>query len=88
MQSGIKRKTFNVGPCPVELRASLSTKKNGQRTITGLASDSLNRLVIASTLDGTISVRLEFLEKPRLIADIIALEISSSTFIQQSWSIR
>ncbi|KAF7967205.1 hypothetical protein HWV62_35121 [Athelia sp. TMB] len=55
MQSGIKRKSFTLGPCPSELRASSSMKKNGQRSVTGIASDALNRLVIASTLDGTIN---------------------------------
>jgi U3 small nucleolar RNA-associated protein 21 len=61
MQSGIQRKSFNVGPCPPEVidrfRPS-ATKKSSQRCITGVACDSLNRVVIASTLDGTINVRL------------------------------
>jgi len=59
MQSGIKRKSFDVGPCPPEVTNSLrssSKKKGGERCITGLASDALNRLVIASTLDGTVNV--------------------------------
>lgn len=59
MQSGIKRKSFDVGPCPPELahRFRHSGKKGGGRCVTGLASDALNRSVIASTLDGTINVR-------------------------------
>jgi len=58
MQSGIKRKTFTVGPCPPEAASKFQTSgtKQRQRCITGLATDSLNRAVIASTLDGTINV--------------------------------
>lgn len=58
MQSGIKRKTFDVGPSPIETanRIPGGTKKRTERAITGLASDSLNRVVIASTLDGTLNV--------------------------------
>jgi U3 small nucleolar RNA-associated protein 21 len=58
MQSGIRRKTFNLGVCPAEvehLSTNMSTK-GGQRVVTGLASDALNRVVVASTLDGTINV--------------------------------
>ncbi|KAF8236226.1 Utp21-domain-containing protein [Tricholoma matsutake] len=57
MQSGIKRKTFSVGLPPPEAASrfqTLGTKKR-ERCITGLATDSLNRVVIASTLDGTIN---------------------------------
>ena len=62
MQSGIKRKTFSVGLCPPEAasRFQTSTAKQRQRCITGLATDSLNRVVIASTLDGTINVVIYF----------------------------
>jgi hypothetical protein len=58
MQSGIKRKGFNVGPCPPEVasRSQSSGSKKRERCITGLATDSLNRTVVASTLDGTINV--------------------------------
>ncbi|KAG6908774.1 hypothetical protein DXG01_003386 [Tephrocybe rancida] len=54
MQSGIRRKTFDVGPCPTEVKQRLSGTKK-ERCITGLATDALNRTVIASTLDGTIN---------------------------------
>ncbi|RDB22141.1 U3 small nucleolar RNA-associated protein 21 [Hypsizygus marmoreus] len=56
MQSGIKRKSFSVGPCPPEAahRFRSGTKKK-ERCVTGLATDALNRTVIASTLDGTIN---------------------------------
>ena len=54
MQSGIKRKSFDVGPCPPEAQRFGGTKK--ERCITGLATDPLNRTVMASTLDGTINV--------------------------------
>ena len=61
MQSGLKRKTFKVGPCPqavIEPLNVTSKPKASERCITGLATDALNRLVIASTLDGTINVSL------------------------------
>lgn len=61
IQSGLKRKTFKVGPCPQGVIGSLdvtSKPKASERCITGLATDALNRLVIASTLDGTINVSL------------------------------
>lgn len=61
MQSGMKRKSFDIGPCPAEAAGRfrpVRTAKAGERCVTGLASDSLNRVVIASTLDGTINVSL------------------------------
>jgi len=61
MQSGIRRKSYTLGPCPPEVSARFysGTAKRSERTITGLATDTLNRVVIASTLDGTINVRLD-----------------------------
>ena len=61
MQSGLKRKKFDVGPCPpgVSSRFNIRATSKGKaeyRSVTGLATDGLNRLVIASTLDGTINV--------------------------------
>ncbi|KAF9053907.1 Utp21-domain-containing protein [Hymenopellis radicata] len=58
LQSGMKRKTFDVGACPPEVvgRFGATGKSGGKiRSITGLASDALNRTVIASTLDGTVN---------------------------------
>ncbi|KAI6109594.1 Utp21 specific WD40 associated putative domain-containing protein [Pisolithus sp. B1] len=55
MQSGIKRKAFKLGPCPPELPGAKVETKKGDRAITGLATDALNRVVIASTQDGTIN---------------------------------
>ncbi|KAF5373929.1 hypothetical protein D9758_000754 [Tetrapyrgos nigripes] len=57
MQSGIKRRSFDVGPCPHEVTNQFRTsdKTSKGRSVTGLATDSLNRTVIASTLDGTIN---------------------------------
>ncbi|PPQ63266.1 hypothetical protein CVT24_006791 [Panaeolus cyanescens] len=57
MQSGIKRKSFTLGSCPQEVVARFyaGTAKRSDRAISGIATDSLNRLVIASTLDGTIN---------------------------------
>ncbi|KAG6885879.1 hypothetical protein C0993_008398 [Termitomyces sp. T159_Od127] len=51
MQSGIRRKSFDVGSCPPEAKHRLTKA----RCITGLVTDALNRTVIASTLDGTIN---------------------------------
>ena len=59
MQSGILRRTFDVGPCPADAPnrpQPPDSKKKEQRCITGLASDALDRILVASTLDGTINV--------------------------------
>lgn len=60
MQSGMQRKTFDVGPCPPDaasrFRPQSGKKKAEERCVTGLATDALNRVVIASTLDGTLNV--------------------------------
>ncbi|KAF9265570.1 Utp21-domain-containing protein [Marasmius fiardii PR-910] len=50
MQSGICRRTFEIGPPPPK-----ANMKARERSVTGLASDALNRVVIASTLDGTVT---------------------------------
>ncbi|KAI0372915.1 Utp21-domain-containing protein [Pilatotrama ljubarskyi] len=59
MQSGILRRTFDVGPCPSNVpsrfRPTANGKKKQERCITGLASDALDRVLVASTLDGTIN---------------------------------
>ncbi|KAI0054018.1 Utp21-domain-containing protein [Auriscalpium vulgare] len=59
MQSGILRKTFKIGPCPpdvaMKFRPPPGKKRGEERSVTGLATDALNRVVIASTLDGTIN---------------------------------
>jgi U3 small nucleolar RNA-associated protein 21 len=60
MQSGIIRRSFVLGPHPEASGKSHPTagskKKKEQRSVTGLATDPLNRIAIASTLDGTINV--------------------------------
>lgn len=57
MQSGILRKTFHIGHRPAEVAQRYKgSNTNTERAITGIATDSLNRLVIASTFDGTINV--------------------------------
>ncbi|KAF8831110.1 hypothetical protein HHX47_DHR1000096 [Lentinula edodes] len=57
MQSGIRRRTFRVGACPPEVAGRFQTTEKGtkERSVTGLATDSLNTVVIASTLDGTVN---------------------------------
>ncbi|KZT33578.1 WD40 repeat-like protein [Sistotremastrum suecicum HHB10207 ss-3] len=54
MQSGIKRKTFKLPPVPAEVSNVFKAKKS-ERTVTGLATDALNRIVVVATLDGTIN---------------------------------
>lgn len=55
MQSGIRRKTFNIGPVPIEVDWKWKEKGRG-RGISGLATDSLNKWLIAGTIDGTLNV--------------------------------
>ena len=55
MQSGIRRKSYTVGPQPPEVASRLHSSSN-ERIVNGLATDALNKLVIASTSDGTINV--------------------------------
>ncbi|KAI0072792.1 Utp21-domain-containing protein [Panus rudis PR-1116 ss-1] len=57
MQSGAKRKTFELGARPEAARSDGPGPgvRGGGRCVTGLVSDALDRVVIASTLDGTIN---------------------------------
>ncbi|KAI9466162.1 Utp21-domain-containing protein [Lactarius psammicola] len=59
MQSGACRKSFSLGPCPegvhTKYRPPPGKQKSEERSVTGLATDSLNRAVIVSTLDGTVN---------------------------------
>ena len=55
VQSGIKRKTFDVGPVPNEVDWRWREKGRG-RGISGLATDSLNKWLVAGTVDGTLNV--------------------------------
>ncbi|KAI0031820.1 Utp21-domain-containing protein [Vararia minispora EC-137] len=55
MQSGIHRRTFELGSTPAGVTKSRAGKKGEERSITGLAADLLNKTVIASTLDGTLN---------------------------------
>lgn len=56
MQSGARRKSFDLGSYPLDEPEAGSSKKKAERSVTGLASDALDRVVIASTLDGTLNV--------------------------------
>ncbi|KAH8106793.1 Utp21-domain-containing protein [Cristinia sonorae] len=53
MQSGVRRKSFDIGPYPAA--GTTTTKTRAGRCVTGLASDSLNTVLIASTQDGTVN---------------------------------
>ncbi len=55
LQSGIRRKTFDVGPVPDEVDWSWKEKGRG-RGISGLVTDSLNKWLVAGTVDGTLNV--------------------------------
>ncbi|CAG8719745.1 6140_t:CDS:2, partial [Acaulospora colombiana] len=61
MQSGLKRKSFVLGPAPeeVDTRFQLSvggTGKGGKgRSVTGLTTDALNKVLVVGTLDGTLN---------------------------------
>lgn len=57
MQSGIRRKTFDVGLRPPEIAERFGASER-ERAVSGLATDLLNRLAIASTYDGTINVSI------------------------------
>ena len=65
MQSGAHRKSFNIGPCPEgvhqKYRPPPGKQRSEERSVTGLSTDSLNRAVIACTLDGTVNVRIHAL---------------------------
>jgi hypothetical protein len=67
MQSGIRRKTFDVGPVKARIlslfqwkrgRCQALEKKGSGRPVTGIAADPLNRVLVAATLDGTVNVRV------------------------------
>ncbi|CAL1705181.1 unnamed protein product [Somion occarium] len=59
MQSGARRKSFELGPYPSDAsnqaQSAGSSRKKSERCVTGLASDALDRVVIAGTLDGTVN---------------------------------
>lgn len=57
MQSGMWRRSYDVGPVPPEIASRRQPKDKG-RIINGIVTDSLNKLLIASTSDGTINVRI------------------------------
>jgi U3 small nucleolar RNA-associated protein 21 len=61
MQSGIRRRDFVIGSSDVlgnQRPDARSRKKGEQSSVTGLATDPLNRVVIASTLAGTINASI------------------------------
>lgn len=58
MQSGIKRKSFNIGPPPPEVISRGFGTKKRDRSVVGIASDALDRVVVVCTLDGTLNVSL------------------------------
>lgn len=66
MQSGIRRRTFDVGRLDSVTSGDLSSRAKGKgkstdRPVTGIAVDPLNRILVAATLDGTINVSVHLL---------------------------
>ncbi|KAG8811779.1 hypothetical protein FRC17_002325 [Serendipita sp. 399] len=61
MQSGLKRKVFELGPAPEEvdnrfrIASGVSLKGSKGRCVTGLAVDALNKMLVVGTLDGTLN---------------------------------
>ncbi|KAH8116880.1 WD40 repeat-like protein [Phellopilus nigrolimitatus] len=53
MQSGIRRKSYDVGARPPDVSSRFRSSQK-ERSVNGLATDALNKFVIASTYDGTI----------------------------------
>jgi hypothetical protein len=82
LQSGAKRKSFAVGPSPTAITRRSKGKKTEQRVISGIATDSLNRTVIASTLDGTINVSWYMCQE----LPLSHCKSSSSISIRQNWN--
>lgn len=76
MQSGIHRKSYALGPCPPEVAARFHSGavKRSDRFINGLATDSLNSVVIASTLDGTLNVGLYAAHYIYIPTDIVVIQ--------------
>ncbi|KAI5899586.1 Utp21-domain-containing protein [Schizophyllum commune H4-8] len=59
-QSGVLRRVFKVGDLGTKGETSTAAsatryRKQSDRTITGIATDALNTVLVASTLDGTIN---------------------------------
>jgi len=59
MQSGIRRRTFRLPAAPPEVTNRVHNSTVGgkakERSVTGLATDPLNRWLVACTLDGTVN---------------------------------
>jgi U3 small nucleolar RNA-associated protein 21 len=57
LQSGVKRKTFQLGTAPTSgTRRTKLARRSDNRVVTGIATDSLNRILISATLDGSVNV--------------------------------
>jgi hypothetical protein len=83
MQSGARRKSFNIGPCPegvhTKYRPPPGKQRSEERSVTGLATDSLNRVVIAATLDGTVNVRTHALVVKEREVRLLTISCLTST---------
>jgi U3 small nucleolar RNA-associated protein 21 len=60
MQSGIRRKTFKL-PVVQDKEMKGKRENQGSKVVVGLAADALNRVMIAATFDGTLTVSLSSL---------------------------
>lgn len=96
MQSGKERRTFSLtGPPPGDSKPKIIAQANGKakakakkvaseksiQAVTGLATDTLNNVVVASTLEGKLYVR-SFLQKRRRRANINS---SSTSILPRNW---
>lgn len=104
MQSGKERRTFSLtGPAPGDSKPKIMAQANGKvkaktkklaveksiQAITGLATDTLNNVVVASTLEGKLYVRLFPPCSRFLLMEVLELELiksSSSISIRPSYS--
>lgn len=64
MQSGMWRRKYELGTTPPEAASRKQPSDKG-RVVNGMATDSLNKLVMASTSDGVINVSNIFCFKLR-----------------------
>ncbi|KAF6763843.1 Utp21 specific WD40 associated putative domain-containing protein [Ephemerocybe angulata] len=64
MQSGMRRRTFKLPACPAEVAGRVHSANAGaggkasgarERSVVGLATDTLNQWLVACTLDGTLN---------------------------------
>ena len=88
MQSGVQRKSYTLGPCPPNVAAQFDSGavKCSDRTITELATNSLNSVVIASAVGGTLSVSLDAVPIIYAVTDTSIIQFFD--FQTTNWNLR